>query len=155
MLRVLVFFALTVGGCATQRPDAAPDRAPGVPAAGSETDPPAPGPSGAPIRVALGATARPDGVPVQFAAVEEDSRCPRGVSCVWEGRARVRLVVGGTPVVLTIPHGGPPREDEPAVATQGGVRVEVLALHPYPGSPEATPGTPVEVELVARTANAE
>ena len=46
------------------------------------------------------------GVAVRFDEVVEDSRCPEGVTCVWEGRAKARLDVAGTPVVLTAPHGG-------------------------------------------------
>jgi hypothetical protein len=32
-----------------------------------------------------------DNLRLTFEAVEEDSRCPEGVTCVWEGNARVRL----------------------------------------------------------------
>jgi hypothetical protein len=30
---------------------------------------------------------------VDFVAVLEDSRCPEGVQCVWEGNARIKLIV--------------------------------------------------------------
>ena len=98
-------------------------------------------------RVPLGETAPVDGLAVRFVAVAEDSRCPTGMSCVWEGRARVRLVVGGTPALLTVPHGGPASADEPVSVSVGGRTVSVTALHPYPGSAEATGGARVEVEV--------
>ncbi|HEX8385300.1 MAG TPA: hypothetical protein VF576_03895 [Rubricoccaceae bacterium] len=148
MLRTLALAVLAVGGCATSRPEGGPTgSAPSVPP--SSTEAPPSDPAG-PVRLALGATAQVAGTAVRFAAVEEDSRCPRGTTCVWEGRARVRLDVAGAPVVLTVPHGGPPREDEPSTARQGGVLVEVMGLHPYPGSPEAEAGATAEVELVVR-----
>ncbi len=45
------------------------------------------------LRLAPGETAAdPDGrLAVTFLEVEEDSRCPEGARCIWEGNARVRL----------------------------------------------------------------
>src|SRR5262245_27923464 len=34
-----------------------------------------------------------DGLRVRFVAVEEDSRCPENVNCVWAGNARIRITV--------------------------------------------------------------
>jgi hypothetical protein len=146
MLRAFLFAALTAGGCATARPDAAPETAPTVPTADSEPAPPADPDS--PVRLALGETLRMSDTAVQFAAVEEDSRCPQGTTCVWEGRARVRLIVAGAPVVLTIPPGGPARPDEPSSAVRGPLFVEVTALGPAPGTAEAN--APAVVTLTVR-----
>jgi hypothetical protein len=35
------------------------------------------------------------GVRVRLVAVEEDSRCPEGVNCIWAGNVRVALLVKG------------------------------------------------------------
>lgn len=45
------------------------------------------------IRVELGTAVNIDGVRIEFTEVIEDSRCPANVTCVWEGRARVRVLV--------------------------------------------------------------
>ena len=45
------------------------------------------------VRIELGATANFDGVTVEFSEVLEDSRCPTNVTCVWEGRAKVKVLV--------------------------------------------------------------
>ena len=100
------------------------------------------------VRIPLGETVDIGGLSVRFVAVAEDSRCPTGMSCVWEGRAGVRLVVGGTSALLTVPHGGPASADEPVSVSVGSQTLSVTALHPDPGSAEATGGARVEVEVV-------
>lgn len=35
------------------------------------------------------------GVRVKLASVDEDSRCPEGVDCIWAGNVRVWLVLSG------------------------------------------------------------
>lgn len=142
MLRAFALAALGLatpafGGCSSTAPDAI---VPEVPV----TETAAPGQS---VRIPLGEAADVGGLSVRFAEVAEDSRCPEGTTCVWEGRARVRLVVGGTPALLTVPHGGSERADEPSSVSVGTRTLDVTALHPYPGSSEATGGARVEVEV--------
>ena len=36
-----------------------------------------------------------DGITIRFVSVEEDSRCPTDVTCVWEGNLSARLVADG------------------------------------------------------------
>ena len=43
------------------------------------------------VRVPLGQTVTINGVNVHFGKVIEDSRCPKNVTCVWEGRAIVEV----------------------------------------------------------------
>jgi hypothetical protein len=45
------------------------------------------------IRIPFGQTANIDGVQITFAEVLEDSRCPAKVTCVWEGRAKVKVLI--------------------------------------------------------------
>ena len=139
MIRALAVLAtLAFGGCSSTASDAAVSEAPVT-----ETSVP-----GSPVRIPLGETVDVGGLSVRFAEVAEDSRCPQNTPCVWEGRARVGLVVGGTPALLTVPHGGPERADEPSSVDVATQTLRVTALHPYPGSSEATGGARVEVEVV-------
>jgi hypothetical protein len=45
------------------------------------------------LKIGESAKSTSDGLEVQFDSVAEDSRCPRGVTCVWAGNARVLLKV--------------------------------------------------------------
>ncbi len=69
---------------------------------------------------------------VTFADVIEDSRCPTGVECVWQGRAVVKLAVGlptgDTSVLLTSQAG----DAKLARDTVGGYIIELLEVAPYP-----------------------
>lgn len=90
------------------------------------------------LRLAPGEAAEREGHRVAFVRVVEDSRCPVGVQCVWEGRAQIEVEVDGRPFVLTLPRPGAP-DDEAQTAEWEGVQVTFLDLLPYPGSegPEA------------------
>lgn len=45
--------------------------------------------------ITLGETIEIGTMVIQFKEVLEDSRCPKGVQCVWEGRARTIVAVSG------------------------------------------------------------
>jgi uncharacterized lipoprotein YajG len=63
-------------------------------------------------------------VTVRFVAVTEDSRCPREVTCVWQGEVKAQLVVQvaqvESPVNILVGH------DE----VVGGYRVTLLRVEP-------------------------
>lgn len=44
-------------------------------------------------KIPLGETAIFEGTTFTFESVVEDSRCPKDVTCVWEGEAKVRVVI--------------------------------------------------------------
>lgn len=71
----------------------------------------------------FGETARvgPAGLSITFADVE-DSRCPRQVTCVWQGTAAVLLRVGREEI----------RVEVPGSAGAGQLRIELQELNPYP-----------------------
>jgi hypothetical protein len=74
--------------------------------------------------VRLGETVRLGGLGVRPIAVVEDSRCPRGVQCVWAGRLRLRAAVSGvgeTELVLGEPF-----------ALPGGGALTLVAAAPAP-----------------------
>lgn len=43
------------------------------------------------IKIPLGETASVEGYDLKFIEVLEDSRCPKGVNCVWAGRVRIKI----------------------------------------------------------------
>src|SRR5262245_40888783 len=45
------------------------------------------------LKVGESAKASAEGLNVEFDSVVEDSRCPKGVSCIWAGNAKVLLKV--------------------------------------------------------------
>lgn len=68
---------------------------------------------------------------VTFAGVVADSRCPKGVTCVWEGDATVdlRIQSGSAAAVAVQLHTNDRFERE---ATAGGLRLRLESLDPYP-----------------------
>ena len=94
------------------------------------------------FRLGIGeAAVLPDGASqIIFVAVPEDSRCPAGAECVWQGNGRVRLHVraGEAPAtMLDLNTTLQPRE-----TTVAGYTLRLEALDPYPtaGSSPAPDG---------------
>jgi hypothetical protein len=86
----------------------------------------------APSTAPLGRSVRIDGTAlrVSFTGVLEDGRCPADVLCVWQGNARVALVIAvpdraDTALVLNTGV-------EPTRAEVAGYRVHLEELLPYP-----------------------
>lgn len=71
------------------------------------------------------------GVLVRFVEVLEDSRCPKGVDCVWAGNAKIRLTVraGDECATLQLNSALAPREAE-----WNGKSFSLVNLAPYPAS---------------------
>lgn len=74
---------------------------------------------------------------VEFLGVEEDSRCPVDVTCVWEGNAAVELGLnaGSGPTHLHVLN----TALEPRAVDFAGVRVTVVGLTPQPHEGEPIP----------------
>jgi hypothetical protein len=81
--------------------------------------------------LALGHSAVVEGqnVEVQFVRVLEDSRCPLGLTCVWGGQVRVRLVAADSELDL--------REGQSAVVK--ALRVTLLKVNPEPVASQKIP----------------
>jgi len=45
------------------------------------------------LKIGESAKSKPEGLEVKFDSVADDSRCPRGVTCIWAGNAKVLLKV--------------------------------------------------------------
>jgi hypothetical protein len=85
------------------------------------------------LTLAVGQTLTVEGHPVRvtFVEVASDSRCPTGVTCIWEGEAIVNLRVereGGEPADLQLHAGG----REPREAAIAGLRITLDRLEPHP-----------------------
>ena len=79
------------------------------------------------------ATINGQGLTIIFTQVTEDSRCPIGVSCFWEGDGAVRLVLsksGYTTQTVTLHTTLTPQS-----ATYAGYTISLLDLAPYPVYP--------------------
>ncbi len=87
---------------------------------------------GSEFQLRTGATAVLSGqaLRITFEAVTEDSRCPAGAECVWEGNARVQLIVAA--------RGGPSRSVglnttlEPRQTDISGFTLRLVKLDPVP-----------------------
>ena len=87
------------------------------------------------LGVGKSAAVKGEGLEIEFVSVVEDSRCPQGVDCIWEGNAKVRLRLKR--------RGRPPAEIElntnvePRHAAALGYDVRLTNLSPYPKGSEA------------------
>ena len=79
------------------------------------------------------------GLRLKFDRVLDDSRCPKRVSCVWTGAARIAVIAtpdGQQPTTLEFNTNPAPGQTH-LTETVGGYTVELRSLDPYP----ETPGT--------------
>lgn len=78
-----------------------------------------------------------EGVTILFVKVNEDSRCPSNVQCVWAGNAAVELRLtgaSGPPVTRVLNSGSDPR-----VIEEFGLRITMKELSPVPREGDAEP----------------
>ena len=91
------------------------------------------------LRVGGSAPVHGTGATVRFDGVSDDSRCPRGATCVWEGDAIVELSVsgegGGSPETVRL-HANA-RFSQQARAL--GVTLTLVRLEPLPEADRPVP----------------
>ena len=82
---------------------------------------------------------------VAFLGIEEDSRCPVDVTCVWEGdaAAQIGLTAGSGPTHLHVLH----TALEPEAVDFNGVRVTLVAVAPASREGEPIPAEEYVVTL--------
>lgn len=68
---------------------------------------------------------------VKFAGVVEDSRCPRGVVCIWEGRASCAVEITYNKSIYRIVLTQPGLSQQPARTTFENYSIDVK-VEPYP-----------------------
>ena len=89
------------------------------------------------FKVALGDTIVTEGISIVFVEVLEDSRCPTGVVCVWEGQARVKVMVSGTPALNQEFEVTVGKKDHNMISAYEGYVIKAIGLAPYPTSKNA------------------
>jgi hypothetical protein len=90
------------------------------------------------VVLAPGETAPVQGLVLRFEGVSADSRCPLGVTCVWEGDAVVIVTASQPPAagnaVELHTSGRFPQE-----GAHGRYRIELVSLVPQPREGETVP----------------
>lgn len=99
------------------------------------------------IKILFGESITLEGHTVKFVKVLEDSRCPENTTCIWEGRARVRVEIiqdGEDTIFKELIFGkvnsGESGDKELFFFNES--KVFGLTLNPYPNSKEALNGDP-------------
>ena len=85
------------------------------------------------FNVPLTKTTTQDGASITLVAVVEDSRCPRDTTCIWAGKAVVKILVrasGEDAQEMTVVF---QNESQSVIATTEDTVFTVLKLLPYPG----------------------
>jgi hypothetical protein len=69
-------------------------------------------------------------ISIMLDSVTQDSRCPTGVVCIWEGNAKARLIftADNNTTKFSLNTAATFRRD----TTIAGFKIELLALKPYP-----------------------
>ncbi|MFT4759029.1 MAG: hypothetical protein ACI9XO_000170 [Paraglaciecola sp.] len=73
-----------------------------------------------------------DDLKITFDNISEDSRCPEGTTCVWEGQVKVNLTVktkNGSEKVEILRKG---KQKENAIQQIGTHTIYLMAVNPYP-----------------------
>jgi hypothetical protein len=85
------------------------------------------------FNVPLTKTSTHDGVSITLVAVVEDSRCPRDTTCIWAGKAVVKILVSGADQELQEITVVFQNESQSVIATTEDTVFTALKLLPYPG----------------------
>lgn len=103
------------------------------------------------LKVGRQVTVRGTKLRIRFVTVENDSRCPSDVTCVWAGNAAVRLQLGtgrGTKTVTLNTSKSPSFAGE---TEYQGYKVKLVELTPYPRSDrKIAPGDYTATLLVSK-----
>lgn len=86
---------------------------------------------------------------ITFTAVTEDSRCPKSVTCVWEGQGIVELEVVGVDGQKTQIQLNTNPPDNTMVTTQ--YEIQLVDLMPYPQTTDIIPQEDYEATLMIST----
>jgi len=85
-----------------------------------------------------------DDLTVTFTEVLEDSRCPQGAQCIWEGQARIQLTLNDDQTVELIDHTG---EGPEARDTVDNYVFTLLDVQPYPVEGDTIAKEEYKIEL--------
>jgi len=91
-----------------------------------------------------------DDLKILFDKITEESRCPEGTTCVWEGQVKVQLTVktkGGSQQVEIIRKG---KQKENVMEKVGNHTIYLMAVNPYPKSGEKISQEDYRISLVVK-----
>ena len=79
-----------------------------------------------------GVKMKDDDLKISFVAVKEDSRCPEGTTCVWEGQVKVLLKIesGEKSTDIEIEKKG--KSTEASLGNTENYQILLLEVNPYP-----------------------
>jgi hypothetical protein len=86
------------------------------------------------LKVGESTTVKRTGLRIRFAAVENDSRCPSDVTCVWAGNAAVQLQLGTGKRSKTVTLNTSNSPSFVGEVEYQGYKVKLIGLSPYPRS---------------------
>lgn len=91
----------------------------------------------------------PDGQTLTILRIEEDSRCPHNADCIWAGRVRVAIEVsdGAENTDLILTH-GEIMEGDSASGSTLGLRINLIAVDPYPADTGSIPEQDYRITLI-------
>ena len=105
------------------------------------------------LRIGQQAVLQAENLEIRFWSLPEDSRCPSDVTCVWEGQARILLLVGSggeeADEIELISRAG---QSELSRAVVDPYTIELVSVEPYPISTETIDLEDYRITLVANLA---
>jgi hypothetical protein len=91
----------------------------------------------------------PDGIRMTFIGIPEDSRCPTGVECIWEGRALVKFSFRkGNEYMEDVMATPSSNSTVPAYIEVFGRKAKLLKVTPYPEGNNPIPAVDYRVRVV-------
>ena len=85
------------------------------------------------IVLSLGESAQIGGASISFESVDEESRCARGVQCIWAGRAVVSIHVAVFDGIFELSLvDGATRDQESRTGDAASLSLTLLRVSPYP-----------------------
>ena len=106
-------------------------------------------------KLKLGSVIEFDSKSIKFVKVMEDSRCPTGVSCMWEGQAKVQIELYENGKLLETKElifgktNINPKKQE-LVMTKGDKTVYAYTISPYPVNQQPIPEENYYLELIIK-----
>ena len=100
------------------------------------------------LKVGQSASSSDSGLKITFASVKEESRCPKGVTCVWAGNAKILIKISkddSEPTTLELNTNIRPKR-----ASYLGYELSLEKLDPYPEANEQPKPFAYEATLILR-----
>ena len=98
------------------------------------------------LKIGERAKSKPEGLEIEFDSVAEDSRCPKGVNCIWAGNAKILLKVkrdSGKPANVELNT-----NINPSTSRYLDYDLRLKELKPYPEANATIKSSDYEVSLI-------